>query len=277
MISDNATTYLSAAETIRRLTESQTLSDTLSSYGTTWTFIPKRAPWYGGWWERLIGLTKNCLRKTLGRSYVTLETLQTIVTEIEALINDRPLTYVSPDIQDEEPLTPSHLLYGRRLTNTPYLRQTSDESTTSGKQELCRRLNTQSTLMEHFSNRWKTEYLTSLREFHRQNGDNEQTICVGDVVQVHEDKTPRNRWNIAVIDELLIGNDGLTRAAIIRTSKGRTSRPIVKLYPLEIRTNIDKRAEWNDDEPTTSDDQRRPLPRRDAFIRARSNIQRWTK
>ena len=51
----------------------------------------------------------------LGRTFVSLTSLQTIVTEIEATLNDRPLTYMSSDVNDPEPLTPAHLLYGRRI------------------------------------------------------------------------------------------------------------------------------------------------------------------
>ena len=86
----------------------------------TWQFIPKRAPWYGGYWERLVRLTKQALKKTLGRSFVTLPILKTIVVEVEATLNDRPLTYVSADVTNIEPLTPAHLLYGRQMTTLPH-------------------------------------------------------------------------------------------------------------------------------------------------------------
>ncbi|XP_063400185.1 uncharacterized protein LOC134684804 [Mytilus trossulus] len=128
--------------------------------------------------------------------------------------------------------------------------------------------------MEHFWNRWKSEYITTLREFHRQTGNNLQTIQVGDVVQVQDDKLPKKRWNIAVVDELITGNDGFTRAAIIRTSAGRTSLPIVKLYPLEIRTNINNLDDKNDD--TSTERLTRVLPKREASVRARENIKEWT-
>ena len=52
-------------------------------------------------------------------------------------------------------------------------------------------------------------------------------------MQIHNEG-PRLSWYLAVIEELIIGNDGLVRAAIIRTSTGHTNRPIVKLYPLEV-------------------------------------------
>ena len=62
-----------------------------------------------------------------------------------------------------------------------------------------------------------------------------QTIKVGDVVLVHDD-TPRTSWKMAVIEELIRGNNGLVRAANIRTPTSKTNRPVMKLVPLEIRT-----------------------------------------
>ena len=127
MISDNASTYLSAAEELTELFQSQSLKESPSKQGVNWQFIPKRAPWYGGFWERLIGLTKTTLKKVLGRASVDLTTLQTITVEIEAILNDRPLTHVSSNVIDEEPLTPAHLLYGRRITALPHIRVEQDE------------------------------------------------------------------------------------------------------------------------------------------------------
>ena len=85
------------------------------------------APWFGGFWERLIGLTKSSLRKTLRRTHATIESLQTIVVEVEALLNDHPLAYSSSDIGDPEPITLSHLLRGRRITTLPHTRIEDDE------------------------------------------------------------------------------------------------------------------------------------------------------
>ena len=120
MISDNATTYTATANHLRKLFNSPAVLEAHSRRGTEWRFIPARAPWYGGFWERLIGLTKTSLKKILGRRFVSMETLQTIVTEIEAVLNDRPLTHVSSNLHNLEPLTPSHLLYVRKMTSLPY-------------------------------------------------------------------------------------------------------------------------------------------------------------
>ena len=120
MISDNASTCEAAAHELKHLLNSEEIHTALGRQGTMWKFIPKKAPWFGGFWERLIGLTKTAIKKTLGRAHVNLEVLQTIVIEVELILNDRPLTYFSDDIRDPEPLTPSHLLHGRRLTSLPH-------------------------------------------------------------------------------------------------------------------------------------------------------------
>ncbi|GIY84035.1 reverse transcriptase [Caerostris extrusa] len=74
----------------------------------TWKFIIERAPWWGGFYERLV---KDPLRKILGRAILTFEELSTILTEIEAVINMRPLTYTTNDLGETEPLTPAHFLH----------------------------------------------------------------------------------------------------------------------------------------------------------------------
>ena len=120
----------------------------------------------GGVWERLIGLTKTALKKVLGKALVTLPVLQTLIVEIEAVLNDRPLTYVSADIDDAEPLTPSHLICGRRITSLPH--QTVEETVDPiyGVPQVKEFVKRQSQLLQHFQSRWKKEYLTSLREYH---------------------------------------------------------------------------------------------------------------
>ena len=151
MISDNASTYEAAANELEKLINSDRMSELLCTMGIQWKFIPKRAPWYGGFWERLIGLTKTALQKVLGKAFVTLPALQTLIVEIEAVLNDRPLTNVSTDLNDMKPLTPSHLLCGRWITSLPH-KITEDEVNdpthgTPPVREIARR---QSELLHHF-------------------------------------------------------------------------------------------------------------------------------
>ena len=151
MISDNAFTYQSAAKELEKLFNSTILSERLSRQGTMWQFIPKRAPWYGGFWERLIGLTKTTLKKVLGRTFISLINLQTIVVEIEAILNDRPLTYTSADLNDPEPLCPSHLLYGRQIVSLPYPLDSEDSKDPDYLATPIRRMaDRQTQLIQHF-------------------------------------------------------------------------------------------------------------------------------
>ena len=79
-----------------------------------WDFSLKEAPWYWGFWERLVRQPKWCLKKTIGRAYLNFYELQTITNEIELVLNSRPLGALHDD-NLEEPLTPNHLLCGRLL------------------------------------------------------------------------------------------------------------------------------------------------------------------
>ena len=239
MISDNASTYVAASKEIQHLTDSPYLQGKLNQYGTVWKFIPRGAPWYGGFWERMIGLTKICLKKVLGSNCIHIETLQTIITEIEATLNNKPITYVSLDLNEPEPLTPSHLLCDRRLTCLPYPQKDIKniyDTEPYTHVNLNRHLQIQCDIIKKFGTSWKNEYLTSLREYHRTLGKNTQNIKVSDVVQIHDD-SPRITWKLAVVDELIFGKDGLIRAVKLHTSYGLTNRPISKLYPIEVYGN----------------------------------------
>jgi len=79
-----------------------------------WSFNLEKAPWWGGIFERMVKSVKSCLRKTIGRASLTHDELMTALTEVEVVVNSRPLSYVSTE-DTEEPLTPSHLLIGRRV------------------------------------------------------------------------------------------------------------------------------------------------------------------
>ena len=282
MMSDNALTYEAAAEELKELFNSDEVLASLERQGTTWKFIPKRAPWFGGFWERLIGLTKAAIKKTLGRTHVSLEVLQTIVVEVELILNNRPITYLSDDIRDPEPLTPAHLLHGRSLTSLPHqfvVAEDIQDPSYDEKTRLTKAARSQSLLLKHFTSRWKHEYLTSLRDFHRTSGNNCQQVKTGDVVLIHDDG-PRLRWKMAVIEELIVGGDGLVRAANIRTSSGRTNRPIAKLYPLEVASttedNSDQLPQDHDNDDRSEEDT--PVtsrPVRSSAREARLKVSQW--
>ena len=105
MISDNGTCFKN--EEVR-------LSKKLTGMNISWKFIVPASPWWGGFWERLVQSVKRSLRKTLFRSTLNYEEPVTVVTEIEGIINCRPLIYTYND-NTEEVVTFSHLIYGLPL------------------------------------------------------------------------------------------------------------------------------------------------------------------
>ena len=119
--------------------------------------------WWGGMFERMIQSRKRCLRKTIGSARLTYDELLTAVTEVEMILNSRPLSYLSPD-DVEEPLTPSHLLIGRRVLTLP--EPTSDEDSNFdadlSRTDLTRRMRHLSKTVDNFWKRWRSEYLLEL-------------------------------------------------------------------------------------------------------------------
>ena len=121
----------------------------------------QRPPWWGGVFERLVKSTKRCLRKVTGQAKLNYDELLTAITEVEMVINFRLLVYTSAS-DLEEPLTPAHLMVGRRLMSTP--NQVDCESD-SGDDEafeveadlITRRTRYLNSTINHFWIRWRRE------------------------------------------------------------------------------------------------------------------------
>jgi len=122
-----------------------------------------------GYWECLVGLTKSPMKKTLGHAHITLTSLQTLVVEIEAHLNNRPLIYISSELNDRKHLTPSHLLYGRKINTIPHPAVEQDEIDDENytvnppsHSNLSKKAKAQALIFKHLWNHWRREYLTSL-------------------------------------------------------------------------------------------------------------------
>ena len=109
--SDHGTNFVSANKEIRQAIKRWNqvqIEDQLCQEGIQWHFNPPASPHFGGAWECLVQSAKNSMNAIATRQHVTDKTLLTFLTEVESLLNSRPLTHVSSDPQDEETLTPNH-------------------------------------------------------------------------------------------------------------------------------------------------------------------------
>ena len=111
IISDNGKTFKAAAKTITSVLNHPEVLHYFARVEMQWSFNLEKAPWWGNVFERMIKSVKHCLRKTIGRAKLTHDELLTAFTEVEVIVNSRPLSYLSKE-DIEEPLTPSHLLIG---------------------------------------------------------------------------------------------------------------------------------------------------------------------
>ena len=109
--SDNGKTFVGAANLLKTIMSDEKVHDYLAKQRITWQFNLSRAPWWGGQFERLIGLVKRTLYKSLGGGLLTWAELQDILLDVEVALNNRPLSYVEDDSQLPV-LTPNSLLFG---------------------------------------------------------------------------------------------------------------------------------------------------------------------
>ena len=175
---------------------------------------------------RLVGTVKLCLRKVLGKSQINEEALGTLLVEVEAAINSRPIVQDDSDV-----LTPSHFLNGDRLTALP----TGPEPTI--RDNLRKEARLREKMQEDFLKRWKKEYLLDLRSYHQvQRPKGRSMECrVGDIILLQDNLRPRHMWQRARIHETRPGRDGKVRTVILRTANGtNVSRPVQLVIPLEI-------------------------------------------
>ena len=108
--SDNGRTFVGAANWIRAIMKEERLQTYLSINQIKWQFNLSRAPWWGGQFERLIGLVKSALNKTIGNGLLRWKELQEVLLDVEITLNNWPLSYLEDDVQMPL-LTPNAMLF----------------------------------------------------------------------------------------------------------------------------------------------------------------------
>lgn len=232
---DNATNFVGAKNELAELSalmDSEIHQDkvikTCADKGIEWNFIPPRSPHFGGLWEAAVKSAKHYLRKILHTATLTYEELCTVVTEIEGILNSRPLTPLSNDPNDLQALTPGHFLIGEPMTS-----RIQDHSHQGSLTKTWSKLKV---LRTEFWKRWSNEYLHQLQQRSKWTRET-KNLATGTLVLVKEDNTPPLTWHMGRVTQVYTGPDGKIRVADVKTAQGIRTRAIHNLSPLPVESN----------------------------------------
>ena len=228
--SDHGSNFVGAAREIKELFQflheretQRVVTDFLSSQNIKWKFIPQHAPHFGGLWEATVKSMKRHLRRVLGSVKLTFEELSTVLAQIEACLNSRPLVSLPSDDDGIEALTPGHFLVGRPLEALP-----DSTFTYANPLSLLKRWQLCQALVRHFWKRCSTECVTQLGRFTKWCHPS-RNLRVGDIVILREDSILPTKWPLGKIVEVYPGKDNLVRVATVKTHAGVRTRPVTKL------------------------------------------------
>lgn len=222
--SDNATNFQGTAnylaELYKMLNEDvEKIKQSCHESFVEWSFIPPRAPNFGGLWEASIKIMKRLMQNVIGSIELTVDEFQIVAKQVAAIINSRPITPLSDNPNDFEPLTPGHFLFGGPPSALPELKCDLNNFNSVKAYQSIQWINQQ------FWKRFSHEYLSSLQP--RTKWQNEvANIKTGAMVLVRDDALPPLSWALGRVIEVFPDDVGKVRVLKIKTCKGVYERSI---------------------------------------------------
>lgn len=230
MYSDNGTNFVGASNELKGFytfinKRADTIFNALSYYGKpiNWHF---NSPHFGGIWESHIKLVKSHITRVIGSNILTFEEFCTMLTQIESIVNSRPISPLSNDPQDLSPLTPAHFLIGRPLTAIP-----EDDFTTTKEGHLSVYQRLQQTI-QHFWKRWKRDYINNLQAQQKWRTSSGKQINKDMLVLLVDDDNPPNAWKMGRVNHVWPGSDNKIRVVSVKTPTTEVKRVINKVCML---------------------------------------------
>lgn len=233
LYSDNGSNFVGANRELKELRKQfssqqhkEVVMEELAEEGITWHFIPPNSPHFGGLWEAAVKSFKRHLQKVAGNSVLRYEELYTLLVQIEAVLNSRPLCAMSDDPNDMQVLTPAHFLIGEKLNDIPEPCLQELPQSRLSRWQLVQRLKA------HFWSRWHKEYLQVLQNRYKWKTSVGNQLSVGRLVLLRDDNQPPFHWKMGRVVEVHPGTDGIVRAATVRTAGGVFRRAATRLSVL---------------------------------------------
>ncbi|XP_045471829.1 uncharacterized protein LOC123678720 [Harmonia axyridis] len=190
-------------------------------------FLPGNAPHMGGLWEAGVRSVKTHLKRVIGDQVLSYEEFYTLLVQIEAVLDSRPLTPMSSDPNDLAVLTPGHFLTLEPLGSVP------DENYQDINISHLKRWQLIQQMQQHFWRRWKNEYLHTLQQRNKWLKSSDMPK-EGSLVLIKNDNLSPLKWDMGRILKLTPGLDGVARVADVKTKSGTIKRPLNKLCPLPV-------------------------------------------
>ncbi|XP_075167637.1 uncharacterized protein LOC142239747 [Haematobia irritans] len=217
---DNATNFVGAKNQLADLSTSlfsttaqEKIQRECATRSITFHFIHPRSPHFGGLWEAAVKSAKSLLIKEISSAPLTYEEMETIVIEVEAILNSRPIAPLPNNPNDAAALTPGHFLIGEPLTAQVDVTAKETSSTLAKRWEL--------------RNKWQTKA---------------QNLQLGAIVAI-KDNLPVMNWRLGKVIETFPGSDGFVRTAAVKISTGIIKRAIHLLAPLPLEQANDERGD----------------------------------
>jgi len=192
-----------------------------------WEFIPPSSPHFGGLWEAGVKSVKHHLARVLGNNTLSFEELTTLLCQIEACLNSRPIAPLSDSYDDYQYLTPEHFLIGASITITP------EPSILDLKESRLSRWQMVRQIAERFWKLWSNDYVNMLQQRNKWRRL-KSAVTAGKLVLLRNPLLPPCKWELGRITRLHPGPDGLPRVVTVKTAISEYVRPIGKLCLLSV-------------------------------------------
>lgn len=228
LLSDHGLNFVSAKNELAELVEllqnqlhNETIKKMLASNGIDWHMNPPEAPHFGGIFEAGVKSVKFHLRRTMDSTPFTFEEWTTMLCQIEAILNSRPLIPLSDDVNDLQALTPGHFLIGEPLIAIPEPNLEKLKLNTLDRYQLMQRK------VQEFWRTWSAEYLSTLQQRTKWKSPVDN-LKPGQIVTIKDDDLPPTRWLLGRILEVFPGKDSHVRVAKIQMANGKLTSDEVK-------------------------------------------------
>ncbi|XP_077974180.1 uncharacterized protein LOC120329794 [Styela clava] len=225
---DNGSNFVAAEHELRQAIKcwnQKQVHDYLLQKNIKWMFQTPSASHHGGVFERQIRTVRKVLNSICREQTLSDEALSTLMCECESIINGRPITTVSSDVNDLTPLSPNLLLL---LKQEPVLPPGLFEQKDVYSRKRWKQVQY---LADIFWQRWRKEYLPLLQQRKKWNKP-QRNMCANDIVLIVDHNLPRNTWLLGRVIKTFPGKEGIVRSVSVQTQYSVLQRPVTKLILL---------------------------------------------